>query len=252
MLQTIVRRFALLGCVIMGTGALWSMVPKPGISNQVLLLIPIFLYFVATALTIVAIERPAFDQRLRYPGALLNVIAVAFPIAILARWMNGDLPLQGFAPIIPLVAFSALAAALIWVLEVKKVFRPTRRLAIAVGVVTYLTIVIATLEPDPGALDYASYLRALDRLATAAGFMYVVAAVLWLYFLYRGVKQSPQLLPAESSEQKPTTEEQQRPASHSESDDARPPGGLTLEECRYCGTRVLFTKDVCPHCRKPR
>lgn len=254
MAKTILRRLAFLGCVFLSLMTLWPLVPISGYNAEYSVALPLLLYFVATGLTIAAIERPALDQRFRYPGAILNVIAVAFPIAILARWMNGDPPLQGFLPIIPVAGFSGLAAALLWVLEVDKVFRPTKRLAIIVGIVTLFAVAIGTLEPDPAGQDYASYLRALDRLATVVGSMYVIVAALWLYFLYMSVKRLPEDLLARVSPLRTATMEQQAVDSGRsvQREKASPSGGLMLEECRHCGTRVLFTKEVCPHCRQPR
>ena len=188
--KTAFRRIALIGFAIIVIWGLGTVIFDPRAIGDALIMTLFMTYLIATILACTAIERPDLDQRLRYPGAVLNVIAAVFPIAILARWINGDLPLQGFAPIIPVVGFSALVAALLWVVEVDKVFRPTRRLVIIVGIVTFLVAAIVTFEPQQAGQNYADYLRGLDRLAKVSGFLYAICGALWLYFLYFGIKQS--------------------------------------------------------------
>ncbi len=188
MIKTILRRVAFVASAIFLSMALYTMAPGPG-TPPYLGMTLLSLYCVATALAVLAIEMPSLDQRLRIPGVVCNVVAVAFPIMVWARWATGALNLSFIMGLVPSIGFSLLAIALLWVLEAEKVFKATRKWTIAVVALTFASFAIMAVGERRrySGSSYAEDLEFLSTLASIAGVFYAATAVAWAIFLYLGL-----------------------------------------------------------------
>jgi len=199
MIKMILRRIALLASVILFIISLITMIPRPGPTPPYLGMMVLAIYSTATALALLAIEKPTLDQRLRGPGVVCNVLAIAFPIFAWAKWVTGTLALSVIAGLIPCIGFTLLAVALLWVLEAEKVFKPTRYWAIAAGTLTFASFAIMAAGESQryvgrdyaAGRDYADELTFLNTLANVAGLIYVITAVVLAIFLYKGLIKKP-------------------------------------------------------------
>ena len=189
MAKKILQILALLASGFFIIGTFWALLVNQGTRNQAHIAIPVLLYCLLTFFAVLAVMRSSMPKWLRYPGVLANVAGVAFPILIWAKWLTGNLPLSGPAGLIPCLGFSVLCAALIWILETHKIFRPSIIFTIIVGVVTFANFAISFIgkKQRNWGQDYAEQLTWLDQMAGIAGAFYIITFILWIVYLVSGV-----------------------------------------------------------------
>ncbi len=193
MMKTILRRIAIVASAILLVMSLYSMIPRSGFATPYLGMLLLALYAVATGLALLAIERPTLDQRLKAPGVVCNVLAVAFPIFAWAKWATGTMNLSVAAGLVPCIGFTLLVIALLWVLEAEKVFKPAKSWAIGAGLMTFASFAVMSAGGSRrySGNNYADELAFLSKVADIAGLIYAATAIVVAIFLYTGLTGKP-------------------------------------------------------------